>query len=435
MERVVEMARGRRQAIGTRLVLGCVLVVLGVLLTGHWLWSGAWLALVVATQALDAVVAERLMFASPDARRKAVGMFFGTASLAAAVWSLIFVLLWREGGVYGKVCATLTCAGAMLHVTVLAYRVPQLFWLTVSPYIATLVGVGLLWDIASGSMSLAIGLAVALAMLGFLGNFVASFRQLETMARQEEAALAEAGARREEAERANAAKSEFLATMSHELRTPLNAVIGYSEIIEEDMRGEGRSAHDATRIQIAGRHLLSLVNAVLDLSKIEAGQLELHCEPVEIDRIVADIVATLQQAVQDRGNTLTVECPQGLGCITDAVMLRQCLLNLMSNANKFTQGGAVRLVVSGRRDVVAFAVSDTGIGMTQAQVARLFQPFTQADSSITRRYGGTGLGLAITRRLARLLGGDVTVVSVPGAGSTFTLTIATQAPLSLVAAA
>jgi len=230
------------------------------------------------------------------------------------------------------------------------------------------------------------------------------------------------------AEEANHMKSEFLANTSHELRTPLNAIIGYSEILEEDAERTGQQAFlaDLKRIQVSARHLLGLINDILDLSRIEAGKMSLHLETFPVAEVLQDVAVTVAPLLARNGNTLEMPALDGLGEMhSDPTRVRQVLLNLAGNATKFTQGGRVRLQVERQAGTdgafVLFRVSDTGIGMTPEQVARLFQPFTQADSSTTRRYGGTGLGLAISRRLCRMLGGDVTVESDSGKGSTFTV--------------
>jgi signal transduction histidine kinase len=209
----------------------------------------------------------------------------------------------------------------------------------------------------------------------------------------------------EEAHRANQAKSAFLANMSHELRTPLHAILGYSEMLAEDARASGHAelAPDLEKIQIAGRHLLGLINGVLDLSKIEAGKMGLHLETFDVAAVVADAVVTARPLIEKNGNRLEVDCPRDIGIIReDATKVRQVLLNLLSNAGKFTEKGLVRLEV--RRELgpagnwVFFRVRDTGIGITPEQVGRLFQAFEQADAGTTKKYGGTGLGLAITRK-------------------------------------
>jgi signal transduction histidine kinase len=230
------------------------------------------------------------------------------------------------------------------------------------------------------------------------------------------------------AEAANLAKSAFLANMSHELRTPLNAVIGYSEMLQEEAEeiGQPRFVTDLQKISGAGKHLLALINDVLDLSKIEAGRMELHLETFDIARTVGETVAIVRPLVDKNGNGLEVECPASLGSMrADPTKVRQALFNLLSNASKFTEHGTIGLRVSRETDGdaawIVFEVRDTGIGITAAQMARLFRPFSQADAATSQKYGGTGLGLAITRHFCEMMGGDVRVESEPGKGSTFTM--------------
>ena len=246
-------------------------------------------------------------------------------------------------------------------------------------------------------------------------------------------------AARQVAEAANTAKSQFLANMSHELRTPLNAIIGYSEMLEEDATDRGHPDYvpDLQKIRAAGRHLLALINDVLDLSKIEAGKLELYLETFDLATAIKDVAMTVEPLVARRGNTLTVQCASNLGAIrSDLTRVRQVLLNLLSNASKFTEHGRISLAAERRGDAVILRVSDTGIGMTPEQMGKLFEPFSQANTSTSRKYGGTGLGLAITRRFCELMGGDVSVESDTGRGSTFTvrLPVDASAPLGEPAA-
>jgi two-component system NtrC family sensor kinase len=222
-------------------------------------------------------------------------------------------------------------------------------------------------------------------------------------------------------------KSQFLASMSHELRTPLNAIIGLTEMMVTNAArfGTEKALEPLRRVNAAGSHLLSLINEILDLSKIEAGKLELNPEPVNLARLIDEVIGTAGQLAEKNNNRLIVDGQQNVGTVTtDPMRLKQILLNLLSNACKFTKEGEVALrarKVADGRDWVELAVADTGIGLTPEQQAKLFQDFTQADSLTARRYGGTGLGLALSRKLARMMGGDVTVESAPGKGSAFTL--------------
>jgi signal transduction histidine kinase len=221
--------------------------------------------------------------------------------------------------------------------------------------------------------------------------------------------------------------------MSHELRTPLNAILGLTEMMVTNAPrfGTEKAAEPLRRVHRAGTHLLSLINQMLDLSKIEAGKLELNPESVNLAPLIDEVIGTARQLAEQNKNRLVVEAHEKLGTVTvDPMRLRQILLNLLSNACKFTRQGEVALRVRKVADGgnwVEFAVSDTGIGMTPEQQAKLFEEFTQADSSTAQRYGGTGLGLAITRKLARMMGGDVTVESTPGKGSMFAVRLPASA--------
>ncbi|HLO49317.1 MAG TPA: DAHL domain-containing protein [Kamptonema sp.] len=257
---------------------------------------------------------------------------------------------------------------------------------------------------------------------------------------------------------ASIAKSQFLANMSHELRTPLNGILGYSELLQEEAAelGYNNFVRDLGQIRTAGVHLLSLINDILDISKIEAGKMELYLESFDIAAMIRDVASTAQPLVEKNSNTLAVQCASELGTMyADSTKVRQVLLNLLSNAAKFTLGGAIALSVTkrlteretgrleeGERSessklqtqnsklkttqsfiphLIIFEVKDTGIGMTSDQLQHIFQPFTQADASTTRKYGGTGLGLAISQQFCKMMGGEITVESEVGVGSTFTV--------------
>jgi len=234
---------------------------------------------------------------------------------------------------------------------------------------------------------------------------------------------------KDDAERANGAKSDFLAKMSHELRTPLNAVLGYSEILLEDaeLDGRGEQIADLQKISAAGKHLLAMVNDILDISKIEAGKMALHVETVDLDRLIDDVESTARPLAAKNTNNFVVERGPNLGTMrADATKVRQTVFNLLSNAAKFTQNGTITLAVSRDEGWLEIAVVDTGIGISREQQQALFSNFTQASAKITAVYGGTGLGLALSQNLCRLMGGEIEVESEIGKGSRFTIRLPAQ---------
>ncbi len=229
---------------------------------------------------------------------------------------------------------------------------------------------------------------------------------------------------RRDAESANQSKSQFLANMSHELRTPLNAIIGYSEMLLEDAEesDDEETGADLRKISTAGKHLLALINNILDLSKIEAGKTELYLETFELAELLREVESTAAPLMAKNGNELLLDVDRGVGTMrADVTKVRQILLNLLSNAAKFTENGRIELHARADETTVVLTVEDSGIGMTDEQLGRLFEAFSQAEAGTTRKYGGTGLGLVISRRFARMMGGDITVDSTPGSGTTFTV--------------
>jgi adenylate cyclase len=234
---------------------------------------------------------------------------------------------------------------------------------------------------------------------------------------------------RELSEVANRTKSQFLANMSHELRTPLNAIIGYSEILQEDAADSDQEQFvpDLKKIEGAGRHLLGLINDILDLSKVEAGKMDVFIEDIDISSLLDEVKSIITPLAAKNGNKLELRLAAQIGSMrTDRTKVKQCLLNVLSNASKFTQSGKLTVEVErleADRPMIQITISDTGIGMSEEQLGRLFQAFSQADASTTKKFGGTGLGLAITRHFCRLLGGDISVASRVGEGSTFTIVI------------
>jgi signal transduction histidine kinase len=260
-------------------------------------------------------------------------------------------------------------------------------------------------------------------------------RELQLALEKAQEATREADRQRSLAEEANVvaqeaskAKSRFLASMSHELRTPLGGIIGYTEILLEECQEEGREDYvaDLEKVLSAARHLLSLINDVLDLSKVEAGKMELLLHDFDVGAAVREVIATVKPLLERRGNQLVVRCPDDIGpAFADETRLRQILYNLLSNASKFTEAGTITLEAERAprdgADWLTLRVVDTGIGMTPEQLSRLFQAFSQAEADTSSKYGGTGLGLAISREFCRMMGGDVTAASTYGEGSVFTI--------------
>jgi len=384
----------------------------------------------------------------PDLKT-ALRRYIGALSLITALYVSPYALLAfapQPGPFIGLIfCAGSALVCACLHVmtrTMIFYTLwPALFGLLANGFAAADGPI----SIVTAALAAVLGVnAIVMARAG-----AASFNDLiaarfhaeeaaENLEQRVQERTAELEVATQKALEANKAKSAFLANMSHELRTPLNAVIGYAEIVEEDIAcGDvGQSAADLGRIRASANHLLTLINEILDLSRIEAGKLELHAEDVELAPLLGEAVETVAPLAAKQNTTIAMAvAPELTHVCADETRLRQCVLNLLSNAAKFTRDGSISVEASaathaGSR-VAAISVRDTGKGICAEDLQRLFQPFVQVDSSESRAHEGAGLGLAITRRLARAMGGDVVAVSQVGEGSTFTLYL----PLALGSAA
>jgi len=329
--------------------------------------------------------------------------FYSTARLTTRITSLIFAI-------------------SGLLTGLLAWRVSRYFLTALGALKSGADAVG------SGDLIHRIPVRGSDELSGLARTFNEMAQHLFVARKQLEERQKELSVLKDAAESANRAKSQFLANMSHELRTPMNAIIGYSEILAEEAEDAGQVGFvpDLQKIQTAGRHLLSLINDILDLSKIEAGKADLFLEAFDIESMVRDVAATMQPLIEKNSNCLVMEIPAEIGSMhADATKVRQSLFNLLSNASKFTVGGSievhVRRMTVTAREWIEFRVTDSGIGMTPGQLAKVFDAFAQADASTTRKYGGTGLGLTITRKFCEMMDGSISVESEPGNGTRFTI--------------
>jgi len=413
----------RSREVGARIVFAVVVAVLVWGLTATLSIACGWLALACASQLVDWRIAKLCL-----AGRVSSNAALVSAHLTTWIYLGAAVITWGADTEIGRLIGTLQLTASMIHVGLTTTRSPRLTKALMAPAIILLLSLMIHGVFISGALSTLEGAAMATTFLAFILNFAKGYQSNLALQKALDDARGVAQAEREAAQAANKAKSQFLANMSHELRTPLNAIIGYSEILREDLaeaKDEG-GARDAMRINRAGKHLLTLINELLDISKIEAGKLELSLAPVDVAGEVVAAAETVRLQAQANGNRFVLDLAPNLGeAQADATRLRQVVLNLLSNAVKFTKNGEVRL--SAWRETTAdsasivLCIADTGIGMSEDQLARLFKPFEQAHAGIAKEFGGTGLGLSISERLMALMGGSISVESTPGAGSTFTV--------------
>jgi signal transduction histidine kinase len=416
----------------------------GLFVPGWW-WAlcaaGAVIGVVVdiRTQAAFARLAEHVEELDEADIEAAVQNYLLAIAAVTAAYVVPYMLL-AFSPQPGPVIGLLFCAGAALICATLHVMTPTMVFYTIPTVILGLVlnasdlTIGLNKIIVGGMAGLVGINAIMAARAGArsFGDLIGARQRAEEAAEELEARVRERTAQlaiaTKRAQAANRAKSMFLANMSHELRTPLNAVIGYAEIIEEDLESGDtkQSAEDLSRIRNAAGHLLTMINEVLDLSRIEAGKLELRPTEFDLPVLLRSSLDTVRPTASKHRSVCQLNVARSIGQVRlDETRVRQCLLNLLSNAAKFTQGGVIALDARpcriGAAAGVAISVKDTGPGIAEDQLARLFQPFVQADATHTRQHDGAGLGLVITRRLARAMGGDVQASSKLGQGSTFTL--------------
>jgi signal transduction histidine kinase len=395
-----------------------------------------WFLAVMLSTGFDAMLGHSYLDSRGKRERETTGgLFMWGCAFSVIVFAAMTLYLAGAAGGPGRVLGSLMAASSLVSVMLFLFQAPSFMLVTAAPAAICLLVMPFLPFLQSPGNALEGALGAACGVGGFLafvvraalynGRMVTGLRSANKQAKERQL---EAEAKQVEAEEANRAKSEFLQTMTHELRTPLNAVIGYSEIITEDMQAEGRSelADDAQRITGSARHLLGLIDQILSMASIDAGADRVMPVDIDVRRMLDEALGVVQEDARAAGNRISLKLADGAErAYTDASKLGVCVGALVSNAVKFTSDGLI--AVTAERDYVdnrewlVIAVSDTGCGIAPDDLARVFKPFTQADGAKTRAKGGMGLGLSIAQRMAHALGGDVTVRSELGAGATFTL--------------
>jgi len=404
----------------------------------------SWYLVLTLATVFDYMLGRSYLEARGEADRRNAGPLFAWGCFfSIAIFSAMPVLLAANGGGPGRVLGVLMAASSLVSVMLFSFQAPRFMLLTAVPATVALLAMPFIpfHDVPATALQGAIGVGCGVG--GFLayiaraavnnGKMIAGWKAANQAAKERQR---EAEMKRAEAEEANRAKSEFLAVMTHELRTPLNAVIGYAEIIQEDLQAEGSTAlaEDAQRITGSARHLLGLIDQILNLSSIDAGQDGLSPRDIDVRKLIDEAVAGVREDARAANNRISTRVsPAAEQAHLDGDKLAVCLSAILSNAVKFTSNGLIAVTaeceeVDGR-DMLTIAVSDTGCGIAGEDLKRVFLPFTQIDSTATRAKGGMGLGLSVALRMAHTLGGDVVAQSELGSGSTFTL----RAPLRLSA--
>ncbi len=397
------------------------------------IWPPLWFAAVLATQALDWIVFSRFRRRPewlPD--RGYLVLSCATTVLGVAVYAAMSAYMWFFGGEVGQVFAMVQCAGGLLHVSLHMHHARPILFSAVAPHATYFFGLPVFSAISSQNWH---ELLIAIGCVLYMSHLVVAVRQSSTTTGALQSARdAEQSARRK-AEVASAAKSDFLAVVSHEIRTPMNAVISAANLLRRTRLDSQQREHVSMLID-AGDVLMGLLNDVLDFSKIEAGKMELESAEMIVRDRLSTVVRLWEPRALANGVRLKVRVAADVPAAvrTDPLRVQQILFNLMSNAVKFTRDGEVGIAVSWFGGRMIVAVSDTGCGIPADRVSQIFNSFEQADVGTTRRYGGTGLGLSISRKLAELMGGSLTVESIEGEGSTFTLSLPVTAVEAAVAA-
>lgn len=436
-------ARGQVKSLRWRLMVGALFAAGAAFVLQSAAAGFGWYLALALSLCFDYMLGNSYLQQRGAEDRKTAGVLFiwGTF-FSITIFAAMPLALAAMGGGPGRVLGVLIAASSLVSVMMFTFQAPRFMYLAAIPPTLALMAMPLIpfGPAAANATQGAIGVGCGVG--GFLvyvgrsalnnANMVAGWKSAHQMAKERQR---EAELKRAEAEEANRAKSEFLATMTHELRTPLNAVIGYAEIIQEDLDAEGRQelSGDASRITASARHLLGLIDQILNLASMDAGSDGLHTRDVNVRTLIEEAVSAVQDDARAAGNRISMRvAAEAERAYTDGGKLAICLAALLSNAVKFTSQGVIAVTADCERldrDTLVIAVSDTGVGISADDVPKLFKPFTQLDGSATREKGGMGLGLSIAQRMALALGGAVSVSSEPGRGSTFTL----RAPLRLVA--
>jgi signal transduction histidine kinase len=434
---MIAAAQGRLGSVRWRFLIGVPFAAGAALTLDSFAAGFSWYLVLALAMAFDFMLGNSYLAARGKDRGITGALFVWGCLFSISVFSAMPIVLAVSGGGSGRVLGVLMAASSLVSVMLFTFQAPRFMLLTAVPATAALLLIPFIRIDAGPASALEGALGVGCGIAGFLAyvgraainntKMVAGWKAANQATKERQL---EAEAKRAEAEEANRAKSEFLAVMTHELRTPLNAVIGYAEIIHEDLDAEGRKdlAGDAARISSSARHLLGLIDQILNLSNMDAGQEALALRELDVRKCIEDAIGAVQDDAREGGNRISMRVTADAErAFTDGGKLAVCLSALLSNAVKFTSNGLVAVTAerdeAEARSWLSIAVSDTGVGIAAADLPRVFMPFTQIDSSSTRARGGMGLGLSIAQRLARTLGGDVRATSEPGAGSTFTLRV------------
>ena len=435
---MVAAARGRVSSLRWRLTVGALFAAGAAFVLNSISAGLGWYLAILLSMSFDYMLGNSYLESRGEADKRTAGALFVCGCVfSIAIFCAMPMVLSAFGGRSGRVLGVLMAASSLVSVMLFTFQSPRFMVLSAAPATIVLLAMPFIpftqapSDAYQGAIGVGCGVVGFLAYIGrsALNNtqMVNAWRTANQAAKDRQL---DAELKRAEAEEANRAKSEFLAVMTHELRTPLNAVIGYAEIIQEDLEADGRKelADDASRITGSARHLLGLIDQILNLSSVDAGEQGLAPLDVDVRKLLEEAVHALQDEAREAGNRISLRVdPDAEWAYTDGGKLVVCAAAVLSNAVKFTNNGliavsAAREEIDGRNHLV-ISVSDTGVGIKAGDMDRVFKPFTQLDGSSTRTKGGMGLGLSIAQRMANALGGEVSAVSEFGAGSTFTMRV------------